>query len=297
MLWDKLRRKSWNKSETKPWGKPGGMPVGSKDKDYDRVYEKNYSDFVEANGGYEYNWNKDRQWPRRSINQGWGRPPVRKRPGSSTATRVVAVLAILIMVVAARNVQHPLGDDMRSGLRYVLTAQWNFQPAFEKAVQLGLQLAGVENNFDSGIPREQQYQETMAPQSQGFLIPVSGKVARPFGWSRDSLDNLERFHPGIDVSASPGSPVKAVLDGKVLKVGEDKALGKYIQLDHGQGTFTLYAGLEDIKLAGGQEVKAGELLGTVAKLGEVTGGGLHFELRENNSLVDPLARIEFPQDR
>jgi Membrane-bound metallopeptidase len=81
----------------------------------------------------------------------------------------------------------------------------------------------------------------------GLPLPVSGKLLRGYGWSTDGLDDMERFHPGIDIAAAPGSPVKAVLPGKVAKIGEDEGLKSFILLDHGEGTYTLYAGLGNIK--------------------------------------------------
>ena len=257
--------------------------------------KKNYKyDFdQQKNRGYSFDWNNYSQPGGNKWSAGW--EPERRIKKRGTAYKLLVALSVLIVLVAVRQWESPVGEEMRTGLRYVLTTDWNFQPVVEKVVQLGLQLAGGENNFDSGIPREMAYKETMGKTASGNLpLPLSGKLVRGYGWTIDPLDNMERFHPGIDIAASPGSPVKAVLAGKVSRSGEDRTLGRFIQIDHGDGTFTLYAGLTNVMVAGGQAVKAGEIIGEVSAKGDVEGGGLHFEFREKNSLVDPLTKIQLP---
>jgi murein DD-endopeptidase MepM/ murein hydrolase activator NlpD len=208
---------------------------------------------------------------------------------------VAAVLSILALLFMVRQMDNPVGENMRSGLRYVLTTDWDVRPAMEKAVKFGLQMAGVDSNLDSGMPQDGTM-KAMSPKGEvgPLAIPVSGRVVREYGWNKDSLDDMERFHPGIDIAAKAGAPVKAALAGKVKKVGADKQLGSYVVLDHGEGVYTLYAGIENIKVAEGQEVQAGQTIADVAKAGDVSGGGLHFELREGGVLTNPLDKIDFP---
>ncbi len=245
----------------------------------------------------DYNWIDYYRPNRKKGGYGWGEAPGREGgPGRKTVCRVVAVLSILALLLAVREFNHPVGENVREGLRYVLTTDWNVRPAMEKAVKFGLQMAGVDTQLDSGMPQEGMVREAMGklPPARQILIPVSGKVVRPYGWTRDPLDNLERFHHGIDIAASPGTPVKAVLPGKVDKIGSSPHYGQYIKIDHGDGLFSLYAGLGGVRVKEGQAVKAGDVIAEVAKTGDVKDGGLHFELRENGVLVDPLGRIELP---
>lgn len=257
--------------------------------------KKNYKyDFEQQkNRGYSFDWNNYSRPAGNKWSDGW--EPERRIKKKGTGYKLLVALSVLILLVAVRQWESPVGEELRTGLRYVLTAEWNFQPVVEKVVQLGLQLTGGENQFDSGIPREAAYKETMGKTASGSLpLPLSGKLVRGYGWTIDPLDNMERFHPGIDIAAVQGSPVKAVLPGKVSRIGEDSSLGRYVQIDHGDGTFTLYAGLAGVLVTGGQAVKAGEVIGEVSGKGDVQGGGLHFEYREKNSLVDPLTKMEFP---
>lgn len=244
----------------------------------------------------DYSWIDYYRPNRRKGGYGWGENQGRGGAGRRTFYRVVAVLSILAVLLAVRELNYPFGEDIRLGLRYVLTTDWNVRPAMEKAVKYGLQIAGVDSQLDSGMPQDGMMKEAMGKSAvaRGMLIPVSGKVVRMYGWNKDSLDDMDRFHPGIDIAVSPGTPVKAVLPGKVKKVGLHVQYGRYVLIDHDEGVYSLYAGFGSVKVSEGQAVKAGDVVGDVAKSGDVKDGGLHFELRENGSLVDPLTRLELP---
>jgi murein DD-endopeptidase MepM/ murein hydrolase activator NlpD len=263
------------------------------DKPWRKKKANNYNSNPQKNRGYSFDWSTYSRPGENKWQSGWD---AERRPKKrSTAYKLLVALSIFILLVAVRQWESPVGEEVRTGLRYVLTTDWNFQPVVEKVVQLGLQLTGGENHFDSGIPREMAYKETMGTSVSGSLpLPLSGKLVRGYGWTIDPLDNMERFHPGIDIAAAPGSQVKAVLAGKVFRIGDDGTLGRFVQINHGEGTYTLYAGLADIRVTGGQQVKAGEVIGEVSGKGDVAGGGLHFEIREENSLVDPVAKMELP---
>lgn len=257
------------------------------------------NDFMKGSkAGYDYDW-ADYYRPRKKGNYGWGMPPQEDRPGRKTMYRVMVVLAILAVLFAVKEFNHPAGEDIRVGLRYILTTDWDVRPAMEKAVKFGLQMAGVETHLDSGAPQEGMVKEAMGKSvlAGKMLIPVSGKVVREFGLNKDPMDNMDRFHHGVDIAASPGTPVKSAISGNVVKVGSDAQHGRYVLMNHGDGIYTLYAGIANIKVTEGQTVRAGEMIGEVAKTGDIKGGGLHFEVREKGALVDPLERLDMAVSR
>ncbi|MDD4335154.1 MAG: M23 family metallopeptidase, partial [Desulfotomaculaceae bacterium] len=69
----------------------------------------------------------------------------------------------------------------------------------------------------------------------------------------------------------------------------------YVLIDHGQGSYTLYGQLARAVVSEGHDIKAGQTIGEVGNTGDVAGGSLHFELRENEKLVDPLSRLQVNQ--
>jgi len=65
--------------------------------------------------------------------------------------------------------------------------------------------------------------------------------------------------------------------------------GRLAILDHGAGFFTLYAHLAELLVRAGQEVPAGQLIGTVGESGSLDGPQLYFEVRVRGKPEDPLA--------
>lgn len=220
-------------------------------------------------------------------------PRVGRRRGRSGLFRITAVLVILAVLVVARQFSHPAGEQVRENLRYLLTAEWNFRPVLDKSLQLAAQLVNWDNPVVQEAPGKIDAAKPVAGsglEQEQLVIPVSGKVINEFGWTRSAIDDMERFHPGIDINAPEGTSVVAALGGRVTRIDSDRTMGRYILIDHGGGTYTLYGGVSGITVVEGQDVKAGQEIATVGE-GEVSGGGLHFELRENGKLVDPLVRL------
>lgn len=212
-----------------------------------------------------------------------------------TFYRLMVALAILALLMTIRDFSHPAGFTLREGLRYTLTTEWNFQPVIQKAVQLGLQMVNVDHQFPGYVPSDAQEVLGRNDLSKGLMTPVSGKVVRKFGWSVDPIDGLERFHPGIDISAALGTPVRAVRAGKIARVGNDPVLGYYILLAHGEGSYTFYACLRiPDSITEGENIDRGQIVGEIGSVGDVPGGGLHFEMRKKGKLVDPLPELKIP---
>ena len=219
------------------------------------------------------------------------RNPGPPRDYRKTLRRTGIALMILLALMVLKELPYPVGQQVRDNLRYLLTAEWNFQPVVHKVVQLSLQMVNVDTPFYGHPPRDGYTPVSGPVGGEGLPVPVSGKVVRGFGWTKDPADGLERFHHGIDIQAPVGTEIKAVLPGEVSNLGVDPVLGPFVMLDHGGGTHSLYAGLEPVTVVEGQKVTAGEVIGRVGAQGDVSGGGLHFELRENEKLIDPLSRL------
>lgn len=231
-------------------------------------------------GTYYDNWSNYYQ-----SNHNMPKRLVERKGRRGLFTRIAVTVLLLVILLVAGEIQLPAGRQVRESVRYLLTAEWNFEPLLQGAVRVASQIVNWDNPMFNNWP----YMEvTKNVVSEEFWVPVSGKVVREFGWSEDPLDGLKRFHPGVDINAEPGTPVRAVMDGQVVRVGKDSRLGEYILLNHGSGTYTMYAGIKGILLKEGQWVLAGQEIAEVGEHGDVPGGGLHFELREKDELVNPL---------
>lgn len=130
-----------------------------------------------------------------------------------------------------------------------------------------------------------------APLNPKMALPLTGSISKGYGWVVDELDGYKRFHEGIDVEAKLGTKVHVVLDGKVIKSGDDKVLGKYVQISHGGSLTTLYAQLEKVLVQENEQVKEGDIIGQVGQTGAAKTPHLHFEVREKGELVDPYNKL------
>lgn len=103
------------------------------------------------------------------------------------------------------------------------------------------------------------------------------------------------YHGGVDFPVVTGTPVGASADGvvvisKALKNadGSYRSYGEYVVIDHGSGIRTYYCHLSQRLVSEGQTVKQGQVIGKSGSTGNSTGPHLHFEVRVNNTRVDPM---------
>ncbi len=139
------------------------------------------------------------------------------------------------------------------------------------------------------LKQDNQNKKSSFPAFKGLLkMPVRGKIIRFFGSYKNNKFNVTNFCSGIDIRAKRGEPVAAVRDGKIIYSSWFKGYGNMIIIDHGSGYYTLYAHLEEVLRAKGDEIGTGEVIATVGDTGSLTGPNLHFEVRHHGKPVDPL---------
>ncbi len=124
--------------------------------------------------------------------------------------------------------------------------------------------------------------------SGALAWPVSGEVTSGFGWRVHPIFRRPEFHTGVDIAASPGTPVLAPADGTVIFAGSMPANGTLVILDHGHGLSTTYSHLSAYAVRPGDRVRKGDVIGQVGSTGWSTGPHLFFEIRRNGQPVDPL---------
>ncbi|MBT5872440.1 MAG: M23 family metallopeptidase [Candidatus Latescibacteria bacterium] len=125
--------------------------------------------------------------------------------------------------------------------------------------------------------------------------PVGGPTSSPFGMRDDPFTGLRRMHPGFDIAARHGEPVRVTADGIILKTGLNVNYGLFIDVDHENGYSTRYGHLSAIDTERGAKVQRGMTIGKVGKTGRATNYHLHYEVRRNGRIVDPSAYF-FPEE-
>lgn len=112
--------------------------------------------------------------------------------------------------------------------------------------------------------------------------------------------NGGRKHRGVDLLAPLHSPVHAIRSGRVITVARHPGMGRYVEIEHAPGFKSLYAHLREVRVAEGQRLAQGAVIGTVGKTGNARfswiSPHLHLEVWRDGAPVDPasvgLAMIE-----
>lgn len=129
----------------------------------------------------------------------------------------------------------------------------------------------------------------------GFIKPIYGRITSPFGWRRHPIFNTRSFHSGVDIAGPFRGNVRASNAGKVMYSGWYGGYGKVVILDHGQingvPVTTLYAHLNSSRVAPGEYVSKGQVIGYEGTTGYSTGPHVHFEVRLNGRPCNPLNYI------
>lgn len=123
----------------------------------------------------------------------------------------------------------------------------------------------------------------------------SGSLMWPLPYTRNITSYYEwrwgRMHNGLDIAAGGvyGKPIVAADGGTVRYVKlHNYGYGYHLEIDHGNGTRTLYAHCSKIYVRSGQKVSKGQIIAAVGSTGDSTGAHLHYEVYVNGSRRNPL---------
>jgi murein DD-endopeptidase MepM/ murein hydrolase activator NlpD len=117
--------------------------------------------------------------------------------------------------------------------------------------------------------------------------PVRARINSGFGRRPSPWGEGTEFHRGIDLAASPGTPVKATAPGVVSFAGKMPDYGNTIVVDHGSDIKTRFGHLHKIHIAPGDRVERGQEIAVSGNTGRSTGPHLHYELLVQGRPIDP----------
>lgn len=118
--------------------------------------------------------------------------------------------------------------------------------------------------------------------------PVQGRIAIPYGSSRDPQFNTPVFRSGVFIQTGDDISAKAVHAGKVVFAEWFKGYGQLLIVNHGDGYHTLYGSLSEIFSKVGDIINSGQVIGRVGDSGVLNAPGLYFEVRYKGKPLDPL---------
>lgn len=125
------------------------------------------------------------------------------------------------------------------------------------------------------------------PVFNGYSWPAQGAITSHYGW------RWGRMHSGIDIAGPTGTPIVAAADGVVItSEWHDGGYGNLVEIEHPDGSITLYAHNSQNRVSVGEVVKKGQLIAFMGSTGYSTGPHLHFEVHlPGQGAVNPSAYL------
>lgn len=128
---------------------------------------------------------------------------------------------------------------------------------------------------------------------QKFIWPARGRISGLFGSQRIYRGVPGSYHSGIDVAGGAGTPFVAPADGVVVLAAGSAAdefslEGRLLLIDHGHGLNSAFLHSATLAVRTGEQVRQGQLLGTIGATGRATGPHLHWGLKWGEARLDPL---------
>ena len=155
--------------------------------------------------------------------------------------------------------------------------------------------AATEKDYAAGIAAQYGAGSSLSAGqiSNGWAVPTTGWISSHFGNRVHPISGTVRFHAGVDIANSAGTPVYAASSGVVEFAGWSGGFGNYIRVNHGNGVTTGYPHLQNggILVRVGQQVTVGQNIGRMGTTGYSTGNHLHFEVRQNGVATNPVTYL------
>jgi murein DD-endopeptidase MepM/ murein hydrolase activator NlpD len=136
------------------------------------------------------------------------------------------------------------------------------------------------------IPEGMLENQPLWPIYDGNNQTSEANIGRGWGVHINPFTGVPKFHYGLDIEA-PGKLV-AILEGTVTNVGYNETYGNYIEINYGLYS-SKYGHMESMSsFVKGNIVAKGTVVGVVGNTGESTGPHLHYEIRRDGTLIDPM---------
>lgn len=122
--------------------------------------------------------------------------------------------------------------------------------------------------------------------------PCPGHIASGYGFRMHPIFHRWAFHGGVDIANRRGTPIRATGGGVILFAERGfhrgyTGYGNVVVVKHSDHVVSLYGHLDEIKVAAGDSVGRGDIIGSLGNTGRSTGPHLHYEVRVDGVSVDP----------
>ncbi|WP_461207335.1 peptidoglycan DD-metalloendopeptidase family protein [Clostridium sp. DL1XJH146] len=125
------------------------------------------------------------------------------------------------------------------------------------------------------------------------LMPATGNITSYFGYRSNPFSGGgSEFHSGVDIANSTGTEIVATADGYVIQSGVSSGYGNLVAIDHKNGYVSYYGHNSSLVVKEGEWVEKGQLISYMGSTGRSTGPHVHFEIRLNNTPIDPIELLK-----
>ena len=165
----------------------------------------------------------------------------------------------------------------------------NYKSSVKKDISENIKGKNILDNHEvQGIQNIQS--ENINNKNFGKILwPVkSGRITSKFGNRNHPVLKSVKFHRGVDIAVSLGTPVYAGIKGIVTFAGKRGNYGNLVEIEGSDGIKVRYAHLSKIDVIAGQRVSDGEKVAETGNTGMSTGPHLHYEIIVDDSPVNPL---------
>ena len=193
--------------------------------------------------------------------------------------------------IALNNKFYQSIEDVLSGKtedfipKEILEADTNYNNFDIKTINPNIQ----DSILRSYVDNEDKFNLTkneLVIENKMFFTPIMGEITQGF----NSKDN----HYALDISADIGTPVKSILEGKIIFSEWSVDTGYVIIIDHGQDIISVYKHNSKALKKQNDFVQAGEVIAYSGNQGNLsTGPHLHFELWKNGTPINPQPLLNF----
>jgi len=239
----------------------------------------------------------------------------RARQGDIVKTLQLDRSTLAQQIASEQTLQTQLQSTIDEALSALDASQSDTPAAADQRARLiKMKTDSVLRQIEQAVWTQQNFEKTAQLVATDPVLSATGKLLMPiphatitqgFGPTPYAFEaayaGFPHFHTGVDLAVPLGTPVFAAADGVVVLArpmadasGNLVGYGNYVILQHDTGLKTLYGHLLLIGVKEGDVVKRGQLIGLVGSTGNSTGPHTHFEVRVDNSPVDPMQLLPAP---
>jgi len=214
------------------------------------------------------------------------------------------ILALVLIIALAGAMFVPF---LTNQIRYLTNLNANYEQALveqtqniqalDSALQKLEKDVGIAEDMATYTPIQRARIAGMTAKTKGYMLRIfpAGSplektiVTSHYGTRIHPILRTKKFHYGIDLRASIGTPTKVTADG-IVKAVESRnvgGFGKIVIVSHNYGFETAYAHLDTIKVKVGDVVQQGQIIATTGNTGRSSGPHLHYEVRYLGTSLNP----------